>query len=232
MGSYWSAVNRVAKGHSFRLWEEWKEVKAQRLKQSQAERTRGAHGGSSAPGLQVEGRAGGPEVLSLQRGEEDEPWSVCTSSVRTGSGEAGTRISFPSRVLMWVVFQETPAVAKKKKKKSYRVVPIKLVQCNFTRFLQSWIVKRKSEKKSAPLLKRGRRHWLRRVRNKGVYKEKNGRLRETFFFFLRKRERKSKRWVDEDMKEKTKGLIFIFFTFPFTFINIMSWKWYIENLDH
>ena len=117
MGSYWSAVNRVAKGHSFRLWEEWKEVKAQRLKQSQAERTRGAHGGSSAPGLQVEGRAGGPEVLSLQRGEEDEPWSVCTSSVRTGSGEAGTRISFPSRVLMWVVFQETPAVAKKKKKK-------------------------------------------------------------------------------------------------------------------
>lgn len=59
MGSYWSAVNRAAKGHSFRLWEEWKEVKAQRLKQSQAERTRGAHGGSSVPGLQVEGRAGG-----------------------------------------------------------------------------------------------------------------------------------------------------------------------------
>ena len=48
----------------------------------------------------VVGGGGGPEVLSLQRGEEDEPWSVCTSSVRTGNGEADTRISFPSRVLM------------------------------------------------------------------------------------------------------------------------------------
>ena len=131
MGSYWSAVNRAAKGHSFRLREEWKEVKAQRLKQSQAEWTRGAHGGSSVPGLQVEGRAGGWTGGT----ESAEGWGgramvrlhvICED----GEWEADTRISFPSRVLMWVVFQETPAVAKKKK--SYRAVPIKLVHCNFT----------------------------------------------------------------------------------------------------
>ena len=48
----------------------------------------------------------------------------------TENGEANTRASFPSRVLMSVVFQEMSAVAKKKK--SYRAVPFKLVQYNFS----------------------------------------------------------------------------------------------------
>jgi len=36
-----------------------------------------------------------------------------------------------------------------------------------------------------------------------------------FFFFLRKRERKSKRWVDENMKEKIKGVNFYIFYISF-----------------
>lgn len=81
-------------------------------------------------GLEVEGRTGRPEVLSLQRGKEHELWShldgICEHGERGGQHQSQLSTKsidvsgFPGNVCC------------SKKKKSYRAVPFKLVQYNFS----------------------------------------------------------------------------------------------------